>query len=159
MFSGSKTSCAGCTRAWSGSSATCAPRSPQCTRRTSARSCSTGPRPRLPPGGYDVDFNKLTLKSQEAVAAAQELARRTGNAELTPDHLTVALLDQELPRTLADRAGHPAAELRAQADARIRNLPTVSGGAAQPQASAAFRRVLDQAFEEAQSLGDEFVSV
>ncbi len=106
-----------------------------------------------------MDFNKLTLKSQEAVAAAQELARRTGNAELTPDHLVVALLDQELPRTLADRAGHPAAELRAEAEARIRNLPTISGGAAQPQASAAFRRVLDAAFDEAGTLGDEFVSV
>ena len=52
-----------------------------------------------------MDFTKLTLKSQEAVAAAQELARRAGNPELTPDHLIVALLDQELPRTLVDRAG------------------------------------------------------
>ena len=60
-----------------------------------------------------MDFNKLTLKSQEAVAAAQELARRAGNPELTPDHLTVALLDQELPRTLVDRAGYGAGTLRA----------------------------------------------
>ena len=41
-----------------------------------------------------MDFNKLTLKSQEAVAAAQELARRNGNPELYPEHLVVALLDQ-----------------------------------------------------------------
>ena len=41
-----------------------------------------------------MDFNRLTLKSQEAVAGAQELARRMGNPELTPDHLTIALLDQ-----------------------------------------------------------------
>jgi len=106
-----------------------------------------------------MDFQKLTLKSQEAVAAAQELARRTGNPELTPDHLTVALLDQELPRTLVDRAGHGAAELRAEAEARLRNQPTISGGAAQPQASPAFRRVLDQAFEEMRELGDEYASV
>src|SRR5919205_993801 len=39
-----------------------------------------------------MDFNKLTLKSQEAVAAAQELARRMGNPELYPEHLTLALL-------------------------------------------------------------------
>ncbi len=106
-----------------------------------------------------MDFNRLTLKSQEAVAAAQELARRTGNPELTPDHLTVALLDQELPRTLVDRAGHGAAELRAEAEARVRNQPTISGGAAQPQASPAFRRVLDKAFEEMRALGDEYASV
>ena len=52
-----------------------------------------------------MDFNKLTIKSGEAVAAAQELARRAGNPELTRDHLTVALLEQELPRTLLQRAG------------------------------------------------------
>jgi ATP-dependent Clp protease ATP-binding subunit ClpB len=107
-----------------------------------------------------MDFNKLTLKSQEAVAAAQELARRMGNPELTPDHLTVALLEQELPRTLVDRAGHASAELRAEAEARLRNLPTVSGeAAAQPRASAALTRVLDKAFDEMRSLGDEYVSV
>ncbi|MGH3110429.1 MAG: ATP-dependent chaperone ClpB [Gaiellaceae bacterium] len=106
-----------------------------------------------------MDFNRLTLKSQEAVAAAQELARHAGNPELTADHLTVALLDQELPRTLVDRAGYGSAELRAEAEARLRNLPTISGGAAQPQASASFRRVLDEAFDEMRELGDEYASV
>jgi ATP-dependent Clp protease ATP-binding subunit ClpB len=106
-----------------------------------------------------VDFNKLTLKSQEAVAAAQELARRTGNPELTPDHLTLALLDQELPRTLVDRAGYGAGTLRAEAEARLRQLPTVSGAGGQPQASARLSRVLDDAFDEMRALGDEFVSV
>jgi ATP-dependent Clp protease ATP-binding subunit ClpB len=106
-----------------------------------------------------MDFQKLTLKSQEAVAGAQELARRRGNPELTPDHLTLALLDQELPRTLVDRAGYGSAELRAEAEARLRNLPAVSGGAGQPQASAAFSRVLDKAFDEMRELGDEYASV
>ena len=105
-----------------------------------------------------MDFQKLTLKSQEAVAGAQELARRQGNPEVTPDHLTVALLDQELPRTLVDRAGHGAAELRAEAEARLRNQPIISGAAAQPQASPAFSRVLDRSFEEMLALGDEYVS-
>jgi ATP-dependent Clp protease ATP-binding subunit ClpB len=107
-----------------------------------------------------VDFNRLTLKSQEAVAAAQELARRSGHPELTPDHLAVALLDQELPRTLVDRSGYGSAELRAEAEARLRNLPAVSGdAAAQPRASGAFSRVLDKAFDEMRELADEFVSV
>ena len=38
-----------------------------------------------------MDFNKLTIKSQEAVAAAQELARRRGNPEIYPEHLLLAL--------------------------------------------------------------------
>ena len=106
-----------------------------------------------------MDFEKLTIKSGEAVAGAQELARRAGNPELTPDHLTLALLDQELPRTLVERSGGNPAALRAEAEARIGQQPAVSGGSAQPQASAAIRRVLDRAFEEATALGDDFVSV
>ncbi len=106
-----------------------------------------------------MDFNKLTIKSGEAVAGAQELARRAGNPEVTPDHLTIALLDQELPRTLVERAGASPDPLRSEAEARLAQQPAVSGGGAQPQASAAFRRVLDRAFDEAQTLGDEFVSV
>src|ERR687892_746102 len=38
-----------------------------------------------------MDFNKLTLKSQEAVGSAQELARRMGNPEIYPEHLLLAL--------------------------------------------------------------------
>ncbi|HXG76293.1 MAG TPA: ATP-dependent chaperone ClpB [Gaiellaceae bacterium] len=106
-----------------------------------------------------MDFNKLTLKSQEAVAGAQELARRAGNPEVAPEHLALALLDQELPRTLVERAGADPAAVRAEAEARLRAQPSVSGGNVQPQASAAFRRALDRALEEARALGDEFVSV
>jgi ATP-dependent Clp protease ATP-binding subunit ClpB len=106
-----------------------------------------------------MDFNKLTIKSGEAVAGAQELARRLGNPEVTPDHLTIALLDQELPRTLVERAGASPDALRGEAEARLGQQPAVSGGGRQPQASAAFRRALDKAFDEAQGLGDEFVSV
>jgi ATP-dependent Clp protease ATP-binding subunit ClpB len=106
-----------------------------------------------------MDFNRLTLKSQEAVAGAQELARRAGNAELAPDHLTIALLDQELVRTLVERSAEAPASLRAEAEARLATLPTVSGGSAQPQVSARFSRVLDRALDEARALGDEYVSV
>ena len=106
-----------------------------------------------------MDFEKLTIKSGEAVAGAQELARRAGNPEVTPDHLAIALLDQELPRTLVERSGASAGTLRAEAEARLGQQPSVSGGTAQTQASAAFRRVLDKAFEEANALGDEYVSV
>ncbi|HEY7729686.1 MAG TPA: Clp protease N-terminal domain-containing protein, partial [Gaiellaceae bacterium] len=106
-----------------------------------------------------MDFNKLTIKSGEAVAGAQELARRLGNPELHPEHLTIALLDQELPRTLVERAGASPDALRAEAETTLRGRPAMSGGNVQPQASAAFRRVLDRAFEEMRALGDEFVSV
>jgi ATP-dependent Clp protease ATP-binding subunit ClpB len=101
-----------------------------------------------------MDFNKLTLKSQEAVGAAQELARRMGNPEIYPEHLTLALLDQELPQQLVPDAP----ELRAQSETTLRGKPAVQGGAQQPQVGAAFSRVLDAAFDEARKLEDEYVS-
>ncbi len=101
-----------------------------------------------------MDFNKLTLKSQEAVAAAQELARRMGNPELYPEHLVLALLDQELPRELVPDPD----SLRAEAEAALRAKPSTQGATQQPQVGAAFSRVLDQAFEEARKLEDDYVS-
>jgi len=101
-----------------------------------------------------LDFNKLTLKSQEAVAAAQELARRMGNPELYPEHLVLALLDQELPRELVPDPD----SLRAEAEAALRDKPSTQGAAQQPQVGAAFSRVLDRAFEEARKLEDDYVS-
>jgi ATP-dependent Clp protease ATP-binding subunit ClpB len=101
-----------------------------------------------------VDFNKLTIKSQEAVGAAQELARRMGNPEIYPEHLLLALLDQELPQQLVPDAG----ALRAEAETTLRGKPAVQGGDQQPRVSAAFSRVLDRAFDEARQLEDEYVS-
>jgi ATP-dependent Clp protease ATP-binding subunit ClpB len=101
-----------------------------------------------------MDFNKLTLKSQEAVAGAQELARRMANPELYPEHLLLALLDQELPQQLVPDAP----ELRAQAEATLRGKPSIRGAQQQPNVSAAFSRVLDRASEEARSMEDDYVS-
>src|SRR6266498_3318750 len=101
-----------------------------------------------------MDFNKLTLKSQEAVAAAQELARRMGNPELYPEHLVLALLDQELPQQLVPDA----AALRAEAEATLRGKPSVQGMQQQPNVSAAFARVLDDAADEARRMEDDYVS-
>src|SRR4051812_33737207 len=101
-----------------------------------------------------MDFTKLTIKSQEAVAAAQELARRAGNPELYPEHLTIALLDQDLPRELVpDPDG-----LRAQAEAVLGTKPRIHGAQQQPNVSAAFSRVLDEALDEAKRMEDEYVS-
>jgi ATP-dependent Clp protease ATP-binding subunit ClpB len=102
-----------------------------------------------------MDFNRLTVKSQEAIAAAQELARRAGNPEVTLDHLLLALLEQELPRTLL---GERADEIAREAAGQVERLPKVSGQSQQPHAGAAFSRVLDRAEDEMRKLEDEFVS-
>src|SRR3954449_11840235 len=128
-----------------------------------------------------MDFNKLTIKAQEAVAAAQELARRNGNTELYPEHLLLALLDQELPRELvpdpdapgaggenpargqpplpAPRARGPDPDaLRAEAEAALGAKPRIQGAAQQPNVSAQFSKVLDRAFDEAKRMQDDYVS-
>ena len=109
-----------------------------------------------------MDFNRLTLKSQEAIAAAQELARRRGNPEIHPEHLLLALLDQELPQALlGERAAEiraQAADVRAKAEADLSRLPTLQGAAQQPTASTALSRVLDRAEDEMRKLEDEFIS-
>ena len=97
-----------------------------------------------------MDFSKLTTKSQEAIAGAQDIARRRGNPEISSDHLLLALLDQEL---FTDWQG-----LRAVAERNVAALPTVQGGQQQPAVSPAFSRVLDQADAERQRLGDDYVS-
>src|SRR5204862_7996466 len=131
----------------------CGRRSTTCTASTVATSCP-GSRPSICFRGTEMDFNKLTLKSQEAVAAAQELARRMGNPELYPEHLLLALLDQDLPQQLVPDA----AALRAQAEAGLRGKPSIQGAQQQPNVSAAFARVLDQAADEAKRMEDDYVS-
>ena len=101
-----------------------------------------------------MDFTRLTVKSQEAVAAAQELARRHSHPELYPEHLLLSLLDQELPAQLVPDA--PA--LQRETNAQLAGKPTAHGGSGQPAAGAAFTRVLDRAFEEMRKLEDEYVS-
>ncbi len=97
-----------------------------------------------------MDFQKLTIKAQEAVAAAQELARRRGNPEIYPEHLLLALLDQEL---FADWQG-----LRAQAEEALAAKPATQGAQQQPHAGAAFSRVLDRSDDERAKLEDDYVS-
>ncbi|HEY8647446.1 MAG TPA: AAA family ATPase [Gaiellaceae bacterium] len=97
-----------------------------------------------------MDFNRMTIKSQEAVAAAQDLARRRGNPEITPEHLLLALLDQEL---FGDWQG-----VRADAERKVAALPAVQGGQQQPSVSAALSRAFDKADKERERLGDDYSS-
>jgi ATP-dependent Clp protease ATP-binding subunit ClpB len=77
-----------------------------------------------------------------------------GNPELYPEHLLLALLDQELPQQLVPDA----AALRAEAEAALRGKPSVEGMQQQPNVSAAFSRVLDKAADEARRLEDDYIS-
>src|SRR5205823_3794325 len=77
---------------------------------------------------------------------------------LYPEHLLLALLDQELARTLVERSGYQPDSLRAEAEERLASKPRLEGVTQQPTMSAALSKVLDRAFDEARQLEDEYVS-
>ncbi len=70
----------------------------------------------------------------------------------------LALLDQELPRTLVERAGSSVSALRAETEAALSQKPSIGGAQQQPRASAALSQLLDRSEDEMRKLEDEFVS-
>jgi ATP-dependent Clp protease ATP-binding subunit ClpB len=107
-----------------------------------------------------MNFNKLTVKAQEAVVDAQNLARGAGNPEVTPEHLLVALLRQEggIVAPILNKLGIAPAQIEAEAAAELSKLSRVGGASAEPLVGANLRRVFDLAFEEATKFNDEYVS-
>ncbi|MFP8879384.1 MAG: Clp protease N-terminal domain-containing protein, partial [Myxococcota bacterium] len=104
-------------------------------------------------------IDKLTIKSQQALAEAQSLAGSRGHSEIQPAHLLVALLAQPAGSTLPvlQKLGVPIDALQSEIEQLIAQLPKVTGGA-QPQTSRRLSSVLDAAFGEADELKDEYVS-
>jgi ATP-dependent Clp protease ATP-binding subunit ClpB len=111
-----------------------------------------------------MDFNKLTQKLQEAVAAAQSLASDSGHQEIDNLHLLKALLQQQeglLPRLL-QKMNIPVAELMRSTDELLQRKPSISGSGASTvrrYASQSLIHLLEQAEKEAAKMQDEFVSV
>jgi len=104
-------------------------------------------------------WEKLTVKSQEAVQAAASSANENGNPEVLPMHLLAALLEDRegvvLP--VLEGAGVPAQQLLSAVNAAIAKLPKVQGGA-QPGMSQALQKVFDRAAKEADGFKDEYIS-
>src|SRR5438045_9498166 len=98
-----------------------------------------------------MNFNKLTVKAQEAVAEAQNLARGAGNAEFTPEHLLVALLRQEggVVAPILNKLGLNPGTVETEAAAELAKLSKVGGASAEPMTSPALRQVFDSAFNTA----------
>ncbi|MDR0391909.1 MAG: AAA family ATPase [Planctomycetaceae bacterium] len=105
-------------------------------------------------------YEKLTNKSREALAFANEIAVKAGNPELTPLHLLNALLkehDGNIKPSL-EAAGCNISQLTRMTEDELRQLPKVSGGAS-PNTNIDLQRVLFNAADEAESMKDDFISV
>src|SRR5579872_1957567 len=107
-----------------------------------------------------MNFNKLTVKAQEAVGEAQNLARGSGNPEVTPEHLLVAMLRQEggVVAPILNKLGLNPTTIEAEAAAEIAKFSKVGGASAEPMVSASLRKVFDDAFKSADDFKDEYVS-
>ncbi len=102
--------------------------------------------------------DRFTLKSQEAIQAAQDLAREKQHQELQPEHLLMALLRQAdgvVPPILQRGRVRPA-QVEGKLQEALDRLPKVSG--AEVYASPRLGKLFDAAWREAQALKDEYVS-
>jgi ATP-dependent Clp protease ATP-binding subunit ClpB len=104
--------------------------------------------------------DRFTVKSQEAVAAAQALATERRNPEMAPAHLLVALLEQAdgLVVPILQKLGADPAAIGARAAEAVAALPTLGAGGEEPRMSSALAATLRQAEKEMAALGDEYIS-
>jgi len=103
---------------------------------------------------------KMTIKTQEALSQAVSEASSRNNAAIEPEHLLLALLDQEggIVKPLLQRIGADTLSLRRSIVEALARLAQVTGDNAQPRLSAETSRLLENAEREADALKDQFIS-
>src|SRR5437764_6880556 len=107
-----------------------------------------------------IRWDKFTVKAQEAVQRANELASEHGNPEVLPLHLLTALLEDKegIVPPIMEKIGIGPQSVLSDLYQEIDRLPKISGAAAQASLSQAANQLLDRAFKEADTFKDEYVS-
>jgi ATP-dependent Clp protease ATP-binding subunit ClpB len=103
---------------------------------------------------------RLTIKAQETLRDAGELARSRGNPVVNDAHLLAALLaqDEGVVQPLLQKAGLNVTGIRQEVEREIARFPTQAGGGTEPSFSREIQRVFDRAESEAKKLDDAFIS-
>ena len=106
-----------------------------------------------------MNFNKFTIKSQEAVQNAQEIASSYGNQSIEPEHLLAALVQdsQGIVIPILQKLGANVNYVKIKVNEVVEKLPKVQG-TSQQHISGELQKIFDQAQKEAENLKDEFVS-
>ena len=102
-------------------------------------------------------FDKFTIKAQEAVARAQEIASEREHQQIDAEHLFLALLGDEVVKSVFEKIGISVDSLARQTEGALGKIPQVSGGS--QYLSPRLDKILKNASREAKSLKDEYVSV
>jgi ATP-dependent Clp protease ATP-binding subunit ClpB len=107
-----------------------------------------------------MNANKLTEKARDAVAAAQETAEASQHSQVEPEHLLLALLEQQggVVPEIARRLGQEPSKLAAEARAALHALPRLQSVADQIYLSSRLAAVLRDAEAAAKQLQDDYVS-
>lgn len=106
-----------------------------------------------------MNFDKYTIKAQETVQEAVNIAQRAGQQSIEPVHLLKALLEKaaDVTNYIFQKLGVNAMQVSTLANSEVEHLPRVEGG--KPYLSNEVNNVLLKAEDLSKSLGDEFVSV
>ncbi len=107
-----------------------------------------------------MQFDRFTIKAQEAMGAAQALTRERSHQQIEPEHLLLALCQdpEGFPLAVFQKLGISAARVAEDAGAALDGYPEVSGGG-EVYASPRLTRLLDRAWKEKERLKDEYLSV
>jgi len=108
-----------------------------------------------------MNFNKFTIKSQEAVQSAQEIASSYNNPAIEPEHLLAAMLQDSSGTVvpILQKAGANVNYIKIKMTELLERLPKATGSTVSNQSiSQALGRVFENALRQAQDLKDEYVS-
>jgi ATP-dependent Clp protease ATP-binding subunit ClpB len=107
------------------------------------------------------NFNRLTVKAQEIVQSAIEIAQNYNNQILEPEHILAAIVQESgnIAETIIKKTGGNFNAIKIKINELLEKLPKVSGtGLGNQQMSGALAKLFDNAADEAKNLKDEYVS-
>lgn len=107
-----------------------------------------------------IQFDKFTIKAQEAIANAQKIATEKSNQNVEVEHLLLALLEQEdgIIVLILQKMGILIGDLKINLEKLINKIPKVYGAEVGSYISSTLRKVIDKSFDEANKLKDEYIS-
>ncbi|MGC8834615.1 MAG: ATP-dependent chaperone ClpB [Armatimonadota bacterium] len=106
-------------------------------------------------------LDRLTVKAQEALQDANDMALNYGHQQIEPEHVMLALLKQTegIVSPVLQKMGADPARMASVLQTEIERLPRVSGaGSGQVYISGRLNNMLNRAWKEAQGLKDEYLS-
>ncbi len=108
-----------------------------------------------------IDFNKFTVKAQETIQNAIEIAQNYNNPTIEPEHILAAMIQDpdNLAVSVIQKSGGNISTVKIKLSELMEKLPKVTGtSTSMPQLSQVTSKILDKAADESRSMKDEYIS-